>query len=68
MKTNELNNGMKEIYAKPSIEVEEMEVQWEYLGSGSGTSTGGGATFALTGGRNNCSGCASEEFDDSWDY
>lgn len=31
MKTNELNNGMKEIYAKPSIEVEEMEVQWDFL-------------------------------------
>lgn len=38
MKTNELNNGIKEVYTKPALEVEEMEVQWEYLGGGQGES------------------------------
>ena len=41
MKTNELNNGIKEVYTKPALEVEEMEVQWEYLGGGGGMSTKG---------------------------
>ena len=30
MKTNELNNGIKEVYTKPALEVEEMEMQWNY--------------------------------------
>lgn len=40
MKTNELNNGnkfvniTKEDYSKPSIAVEEMELQWSYAQSG----------------------------------
>jgi len=43
MKTNELNNGIKEVYTKPALEVEEMEVQWDYMQQGetSGGSGGG---------------------------
>ena len=39
MKTNELNNGIKEVYAKPALEVEEMEVQWEYMSAETGSTT-----------------------------
>ncbi|MBR6287391.1 MAG: hypothetical protein IKR18_10510 [Bacteroidaceae bacterium] len=48
MKTNELNNGIKEVYAKPALEVEEMEMQWNYCqdtddtSGGYNPSTGGG--------------------------
>ena len=42
MKTNELNNGMKEVYAKPALEVEEMEVQWAYMQSGTETESSSG--------------------------
>ena len=61
MKTNELNNGIKEVYTKPALEVEEMEVQWEYLGGGQGTSTGGGA------GGQKSRGCSSE-YDEDDDF
>ena len=50
MKTNELNNGIKEVYAKPALQMEEIEVQWEYLDSS--------ATGTSSSGQNN--GCAHE--------
>ena len=47
MKTNELNNGIKEVYTKPALEVEEMEVQWNYLQSSTETesTSGQGSTY-----------------------
>ena len=68
MKTNELNNGIKDVYTKPALEVEEMEVQWNYLSTGEGSSTGGSSTFLLTGGRNSCGGCGEAGYDEDWDY
>ena len=46
MKTIESMSELKKVYDKPQMEVEEMEVQWAYLGGGKPESGGGGGTDA----------------------